>query len=228
MHDTNHLSAFVDEWATHCIVGYGVGEDVVIVSFLKLLNACDILLLERWLLDRIRNEPNLAARRWFCCCNVGSRGITQYPELSHIVKFIGTEDGIHVQRLSAGIHDGSLYSTDKRFEGTDSRSLVINKYTLCRRDDVTILVEGGECKYALSGFLYRAWLSEEGWCTQHQSHQYHIYSFHILNNSLALARAACVMSLPLSIWAISSMRSWLLSSFMCEMVPFSVSSFNTL
>ena len=53
-------------------------------------------------------------------------------------------------------------------------------------------------------------------------------SFHILNNSLALARAACVMSLPLSIWAISSMRSWLLSSFMCEMVPFSVSSFNTL
>ena len=47
MHDTNHLTAFVDEWATHCIVRYGVGEDVVIVGFLELLYACDILLLER-------------------------------------------------------------------------------------------------------------------------------------------------------------------------------------
>ena len=180
VHQTDYLAVLVGKRTTYCIFGSTIREDVIVVRSLELLYAADVLLLVSRLLDRIRNQPDLVASSRFLGCDRGSncRGVD--AEFSHIIEFIGSHDGLNRNRFAGSVNNACLYSSDKWFEGTDSRSLVVDKNTLGRGDNVAFLIESSQGENALSQFLDRTRLGIEGRCSEHQSHHDHIYFFHNL------------------------------------------------
>ena len=180
VHQTDDLAVLVGKRTTYCIFGSTIREDVIVVRSLELLYAADVLLLVSRLLDRIRNQPDLVASSRFLGCNRGSncRGVD--AEFSHIVELVGSHDGLNRNRFAGSVNNASLYSSDKWLKGADSRSLVVNKNTLGRGDNVAFLIESSQGENALSQFLDRTRLGIEGRCSEHQSHHDHIYFFHNL------------------------------------------------